>query len=325
MDEKSKELRYTPNELKPVLEEILAELKKNKSKIEKPFEMLYLPSKGLFYDGGAPYLLVGYLSYVEENLLSSQMMIESGDAYLYVLDRLILDEKFDVGKIITADVQAIALFLRAYAYGDSSEFKVKCPKCGFEDEKKIRLSSLQMKELAVEPDENGELPMEVDDVSFKIKVPSFKDEYRFYRRKPKNMERMAFYLSEINGQRGELGVINELKKLRIDKFRKLRMEIDKVLPGVDTKVHHDCPSCEHAYDVNIGNPIYFIQLPESYKNSMLEELFILTYYGKNISLEDAKKMTVVERKWFIKRLTEEIEKKRAAESEAMAKAKSKKR
>jgi hypothetical protein len=76
-------------------------------------------------------------------------------------------------------------------------------------------------------------------------------------------------------------------------------------------------------EVNIGNPIYFIQLPESYKNSMLEELFILTYYGKNISLEDAKKMTVVERKWFIKRLTEEIEKQRTADREAMSKAKSK--
>jgi hypothetical protein len=267
--------------------------------------------------------LVGYLSYAEENLLSSAMMIESGDAYLYVLERLILDENFDVSKMITADVQAIALFLRAYAYGDSSEFKVKCPKCGMEDEKKIRLSSLQMKEVSAAPDENRELPIEVEGVNLKIKVPSFQDEYKFYRSKPGNMEKTAFYIAEINGVRGKVAITNELRKLRVDVFRKIKGEIDGVLPGVDTKVKHACPSCEHVSDVNIGNPIYFIQLPESYKNSMLEELFILTYYGKNISLEDAKRMTVVERKWFIKRLTEEIEKQRAADKEAMSKAKSK--
>jgi len=323
MDKTLDGLDHANVELKEQLGEILAELKKNKSKIEKPFEMLYLPSKGLFYEGGSPYLLVGYLSYVEENMLSSEMMIESGDAYLYVLERLIMDESFDVSKIITADVQAIALFLRAYAYGDSSDFKVKCTKCGMEDETKIRLSSLQMKEVTITPDENKELPLMVEGVSLKIKVPNFQEEYRFYRGKPGNMDRTAFYIAEINGVRGKAGVLNELRRLRVDIFRKIKSEIDSLLPGVDTKIKHACPSCEHVNEVNIGNPIYFIQLPESYKNSMLEELFILTYYGKNISLEDAKKMTVVERKWFIKRLTEEIEKQRTADREAMSKAKSK--
>jgi hypothetical protein len=49
---------------------------------------------------------------------------------------------------------------------------------------------------------------------------------------------------------------------------------------------------------------------------------LLTYYGKSITIEDAKRMPVTERRWFINRISEEIEKQREYERKEMAKAKS---
>jgi hypothetical protein len=54
----------------------------------------------------------------------------------------------------------------------------------------------------------------------------------------------------------------------------------------------------------------------------LEEIFLLTYYGKSITIEDAKQMPVTERRWFINRISEELEKQREYEKKEMSKARS---
>jgi hypothetical protein len=48
----------------------------------------------------------------------------------------------------------------------------------------------------------------------------------------------------------------------------------------------------------------------------------LTYYGKSITIEDAKQMPVTERRWFINRISEELEKQRDYEKKEMSKARS---
>jgi len=55
----------------------------------------------------------------------------------------------------------------------------------------------------------------------------------------------------------------------------------------------------------------------------LEELFLLSHYGTSTSIDDVKKMTVGERRWFVNRLSDELNKKKQAEEAAMRSAKSK--
>jgi len=74
---------------------------------------------------------------------------------------------------------------------------------------------------------------------------------------------------------------------------------------------------------NFGGAHSFLAFPSSFRENVQEELFLITYYGENIGIEDAKKMPVTERRWFINRISEELSKKKEAEEKAVRQAKSK--
>ena len=94
------------------LAEIIQQQKKDRH-VERPFEMLFIPSRGLFYPSKENYLLLNQLTYIEENLLTSEFLVESGKAMEFVLRNILVEQNVEPEDLLTGDVEAIGLFLRS--------------------------------------------------------------------------------------------------------------------------------------------------------------------------------------------------------------------
>jgi hypothetical protein len=329
ISELKEEFEFFKNEHRHLLENIeqfTEKLKKENKKLEKPFEMLNLPSKGFFYENKNSYILLGYLTYIEENLLTSEMLVENGIAYEVAFENLICNNDITIEELLTGDVQAMALALRSFSYGNNIELDLKCEHCQKVEKATIPLTSFKMKSIKEGVDKSGEIPIDISKgaISLKIKPITFKQEVELNNKKNKKpLEELAIYIKEYNGERNPNKILNSIRMLRLLESRELRSAIKENTPGVDTKYNYEC---EHCYKTTLydfgGNTFDLLKLPYSYRNNVLEEIFLLTYYGKSITIEDAKRMPVTERRWFINRISEEIEKQREYERKEMAKAKS---
>jgi len=321
-----KEFAEFKEEFKKISELNLREA--NRKISERPFGMLYLPSKGLFYKNKNNYLLIGYLTYFEESILTSEMMQESNIAMPIILEKVIMNNDFDIKEILACDVQAISMFLRAFAYGDSIEVELECPHCNKKDSHKIRISSFKSKDLEIEPNSEGEFELitPIYNKHIKVKPKTYFEELTHNKKGKKNIDDMCFYLSEFEGERDKRKIKQKLLELKLLESRDVRKTIFENLPGIDTTVSCECMFCDKEIKVNFGsNGADFLKLPASLINGILEEIFLLTHYGENITVNDAKKLPVSERRWLINRLSEELEKKKKAEESAVRSAKSKRK
>lgn len=291
------------------------DISKEEISLERPFDMLYLPSKGFFYKNKIDYLILRNLSYEEENVLTSEFLFKSGKSLEYIYKNLcinIADISFE--DILYGDMEAICLFLRSSAYGDVIKMPLQCQNCGKNnDDVSIQLSSFRMKECDSVPDNEGFISFIVKNVVFKIKPPTFKQFFDWERNNLSEIEKRADIVFSINNNTNRTFILNTIKGMAIQDARELKKFIDKNMPGVDAKFVHNCESCESDSNYDFGLGYKFLELPYSFKNTILEEIFLLFYYGKGIDVGAAKKMSVYERRWFLNRINEEITKQREAE------------
>lgn len=305
------------------LAELIQQEKKEK-KIERPFEMLFIPSRGLFYPSKENYLLLNQLTYIEESLLTSEFLVESGKAMEFLLKNILVEQNIEPTDLLTGDVQAISLFLRSFAYGDNVDIEFDCNHCGFSEEVSFRLSSFQMKDLIVAP-ENGEIPMMLDgtDLIFSFKPLTYFEETSMIKAKISNLDKIIYMTQSINGCTDRRVIEGVLKNLTIQQIRRLKKFLDRAIPGIDAQVRNTCSSCGKDNVYSFNGIHTFLSFPPSFLKSVREELFLVSYYGKGMDLETVKRMPVTERRWFLDRINEELTKKREAEEKEMRKAKAK--
>lgn len=296
---------------------------------ERTFGMLMLPSQGAFYTNKNKYLMINYLTYFEESILTNEMMRESNFIMNALLNRVIVDKDFNINEILNCDYQAISMFLRAYAYGDNIEIPVKCNHCERSIDYNLKISSFKSKDTDIFPDENGELSTTSQKFkhNIKIKPKTYLEELEFNKNEDrKQIDTMLFYITEIDGEREKSKISHIIQSLKIMEFRDVKKAVFDNLPGIDTSVVYNCEFCEKDSIMNFGKDgSDFLKLPASFINNVLEEIFLLNHYGTSITIEDAKKLTVGERRWLINRLSEELQKKHEAEKAAANKAKSRNR
>jgi len=306
-----------------LLAEIIQQEKKDKN-IDRPFEMLFIPSKGLFYPSKENHLLLNQLTFVEESLLTSEYLVESGKAMEFVLKNILVEQNVEPKDLLTGDVQAIGLFLRSYAYGDNLEIDFDCNHCGFEEEVPVRLSSFQMKDIIVVP-ENGLIPMLLDgtELIFMFKPLTYFEEIGISKANFTSLDRLIYMTHSINGCEDKNIISQITRKLSIPQIRRVKKFVDRATPGVDATINHVCSSCGKSNSYNFGGAHSFLAFPPSFRENVQEECFLVSYYGKGTSLEYAKKMPVTERRWLLNRINEELTKKREAEEKAQRSAKAK--
>ena len=99
-----------------------------------PTEFVDLPSKGMFYLEGHPlheqsFVEIKFMTAKEEDILSSQSMLEKGIAIKRLLQSILVDKEINVDTLLTCDVDAILLAARVSAYGSSYDASVLCNNC----------------------------------------------------------------------------------------------------------------------------------------------------------------------------------------------------
>jgi hypothetical protein len=136
------------------------------------YEIVKLPSKGLFYSHGISEVNVEYMTSKDEDLLTTPSLIEAGTVLDILLKRKIKTKGIVVEDLLSGDRNAILLFLRTSSYGSDYSVSVTDPRSGIPFNTKVDLLKLRYKEVTEMPDERGyfhvELPMRKKTVTFKL-------------------------------------------------------------------------------------------------------------------------------------------------------------
>ena len=106
-----------------------------------PTEMVDLPSKGYFYPQGHPLssgkVEIKYMTAKEEDILTSQNLIQQGIVIDKLLESLIVDKSIKLDDMLIGDKNAIMVAARILGYGKEYEFTYDG------EEKSVDLSELE--------------------------------------------------------------------------------------------------------------------------------------------------------------------------------------
>ena len=91
-----------------------------------PTEMVELPSKGYFYFEGHPLssgkVEIKYMTAKEEDILTSQNLIQQGTVVDKLLESLIVDKSIKIDDMLVGDKNAIMVSARILGYGKEYDF-----------------------------------------------------------------------------------------------------------------------------------------------------------------------------------------------------------
>ena len=137
-----------------------------------PTEVVDLPSKGYFYIDGHPLssgkVEVKYMTAKEEDILTSQNLIQQGTVIDILLQALIVDKTINVHDLLVGDKNAIMVAARILGYGKEYEFEYDG------EEKSVDLSKLEPVKLDFSKFTKGEnefsfkLPTSERTITFKL-------------------------------------------------------------------------------------------------------------------------------------------------------------
>ena len=145
-----------------------AEFEKTMSKETDPdlmtsYEIVKLPSRGMFYQNRISEVNVEYMTSKDEDLLTTPSLIESGTVIDLLLKRKIKSGGITPEELLAGDRNAIILFLRTSSYGADYSVQVSDPRTGTPFKTTVDLLKLRYKIIEDSPDQFGhfqvELPM----------------------------------------------------------------------------------------------------------------------------------------------------------------------
>lgn len=308
-----------------------------------PFDEISIPSRGIFYKDKKETFLVKYVTAKEENLLTSPTLIDSGRALEMLMSSCLLDWSGNIDKLLVGDRDAFMVYLRSTSYGDKVTFDFKCGNCNSETQTSFNLSELEMKEIKEQPDENLEyqftmptMKIKGEKIIVKFRPKTLADERNIIKTVEKESKKIGdlklenriavtyrSQITSINGIKDKGFIRKVIKAMSLSDSAKLRSQMDSVEPGVDNTIHTTCPSCGHVASNKIPIDTNFFGLNPEYRQHMMDEIFLITYYGKGgFSRDDVFNMPVYERRWVMQRIQEEVEKKNKADRQAASKARS---
>lgn len=139
-----------------------------------PHDVIQLPTQGTFYKSKKKSVKVGYLTAVDENILSDfdgrKNVTES--IILPLLRNKLYENDLRPEEMLDGDIEAILLFLRNTAFGPEYKITVTDPLTNETFTASIQLDELNYKKVETQPNENGlfdvVLPVSKRNVSLKL-------------------------------------------------------------------------------------------------------------------------------------------------------------
>ena len=105
-----------------------------------PYDIIELPSQGIFYSNNKKTVKVSYLTAADENILTSPGLINSGEVMDILLKTKILDKDINPIELAECDKEAIFIFLRNTAFGTEYVFNLVDPTTGKDFKHTVDLS-----------------------------------------------------------------------------------------------------------------------------------------------------------------------------------------
>lgn len=148
------------------------------------YDVIQLPSNGQCYRSKTDRVPVAYLTAYDENIIMSPNLYKDGLVIDFLLKNKIVNKEIDVDDLVSGDVDAIVLFLRATSYGPEFPIVVNDPETGEQIDTTVDLTTLKPKEFKLIGDENG---------WFEYTTPIKKDviKFRYMTRKQEKQLRKA--------------------------------------------------------------------------------------------------------------------------------------
>ena len=168
---KAKEEKKTKTE-NVVKEAVFSNTDFNNVDMDVQYDVISLPSNGECYKMKIERVPVGYLTAYDENFITSPNLYKDGLVIDFLLKHKVMNKDINIDELVSGDVDAIILFLRATSYGNDFPIYVRDPESGEQIETVVDLSTLKYKEFVLKGDADGyfdyELPISKDKVKFKF-------------------------------------------------------------------------------------------------------------------------------------------------------------
>jgi len=252
--------------------------------IQVPVASVSIPSRGKIYPVESPLhnrgeIDIKSMTAKEEDILTSMPLLKQGKAMSALLRSCIIDKSIDPEQMLVGDRNAVLIAIRVSGYGAEYDGKLDCPECTESFDHVFSLGHIPMKELKVEPVEEGrnlfyfELPVLKKRVVFKLLTGAEERELNTLQDRSRKARGVGAQESNVTmrllHQVVSIGAVNDRQKLakmiRNIPARDslgLRKYIDEISPGVELKGNVTCPACgeESEVDVPFGADFFWPEL-----------------------------------------------------------------
>ena len=239
-----------------------------------PYDMVSLPSQGVFYKNKKKSVKITYLNASDENLLATPSLQANGELVNTLLSRKILDKDINVKDMPECDKEAILVFLRNTAFGSEYTVKLTDPKTKESFEATIDLSVLKTTDIGVELDEKNEFThnLEISKKKVKLSFLTPQDEARLKKIdndnktstiNPYMTKQLEILVKEIDGVRDPMTIAQFIQTMPIRDSQSIRKIVRENSPSLDLTIPVLTPSNEEintriTFGVEFFRPFYGI-------------------------------------------------------------------
>ena len=239
-----------------------------------PYDMVSLPSQGVFYKSQKKAVKITYLNASDENLLATPSLQANGELVNTLLSRKILDKDIDIMEMPECDKEAILIFLRNTAFGSEYTVKLTDPKTEESFETTIDLSVLTTNDIEVELDENNEFDhyLEISKKKVKLSFLTPQDERKLKKIDEENKKsilnpymtkQLEILVKEIDGVRDPMTIAQFIQTMPIRDSQAIRKIVRENSPSLDLTIPVLTPSNEEintriTFGVEFFRPFYGI-------------------------------------------------------------------
>ena len=214
------------------------------SNVTFPTEVIELPSKGKFYPDGHPLksgqLELKYMTAKEEDILTSQNLIQKGIVLDKLIDSLIVTKGVDHEDLLIGDSNAVMVASRILGYGKDYPISVTCRKCETSAEHVIDLTQLETKEI---PESDLKLQLPVSGKTVKLRLMTRKIEKQIQTElnslkkvglqvEPEASTRIRYLIAEVDGSTNPKDIRETVENMLVADTRALREFYKTITPDV---------------------------------------------------------------------------------------------
>lgn len=212
--------------------------------LEPKFDIIDLPSEGMFYANKCKQVKVYHLALVDEEIMSAPNLLNSGEMIDKLLERKVtfVDENtpfIHPTKMLIGDRLALLVYLRVtmdHIYNITVDDKPY----------EFDLTTLKLKQNVAKPNEKGEfdflLPKSNVRVTFRLMTGEDEKEIRMYQLKTQNILpinkviRLERLITSVDGETDRMEISQFVKQMNIRDANRLFKYMDEVTPSFDLNI-----------------------------------------------------------------------------------------